>query len=88
MGRLPSLNIRQRKWRFFHVCGVGDDPNIFLDHFGQPFFPLFWAKDPTIAIRVERAYVEDWEEEFIIDLGSRLVSLIYLKAVSIVLYSK
>ncbi|RDX58564.1 hypothetical protein CR513_62114, partial [Mucuna pruriens] len=51
----------------YDILALKDDPNIFLDQAGQPFFPLFWTKDPAIAIRVEKTYVEDWEEEFIIE---------------------
>ncbi|RDY01755.1 hypothetical protein CR513_14882, partial [Mucuna pruriens] len=53
-----------------HCRDVG--PNILVDSIGQPRFPFYWTKCLVVTIKVERAYLEEWEDEFISDLRGRL----------------
>ncbi|RDX80200.1 hypothetical protein CR513_39282, partial [Mucuna pruriens] len=56
------------KTRFFRVAPSKVEPNLLMDQFGRPFFPLFWTQQPVISVSVNRKDLEGWEDAFIKEL--------------------
>ncbi|RDY13061.1 hypothetical protein CR513_02070, partial [Mucuna pruriens] len=77
IGRAPSLgvffwffSVRQtKKNRFFQVAPSDVGPNLLMDSFGELFFPLYWTPQPAVLVSIDRDDLEEWEVEFVEELG-------------------
>ncbi|RDX91360.1 hypothetical protein CR513_26670, partial [Mucuna pruriens] len=65
----PKLSYKLFKNRFFRVT-LGDvGPNLLVHNAGKPFFPLYWTQQPIVSISVGKDNLEEWENEFVEELG-------------------
>ncbi|RDX57984.1 hypothetical protein CR513_62734, partial [Mucuna pruriens] len=55
---------------YFKVGQGATGPNILIDRYGNPFFPLYWTPQPVVSITIVCKDLEKWEDEFITELES------------------